>query len=43
VLGGKMPSAGAFLLAGSIALAAAVLFVRLTTGLFRRERIIFGR
>jgi sodium transport system permease protein len=43
VLGGKMPSVPAFLLAGSMALAAAIVFVRLTTGLFRRERIIFGR
>jgi sodium transport system permease protein len=43
VLGGKSPGPGLFVLAGVAALAVATLLLRLTTGLFRRERIVFGR
>lgn len=43
VLGGKAPSAAMFALAAGSALLVAGVLLRLTTGLFRRERIIFGR
>lgn len=43
VLGGKSPGAPMFALAAVIALAAAAVFVVLTTRLLHRERIVFGR
>jgi len=43
VLGGRPLETSAFLSSAGISLLAAALLVRLTTGLFRSERIIFGR
>jgi sodium transport system permease protein len=43
VLGGKDPSLLAFSLAAASALAASLLLVYLTTRLFRKEKMIFGR
>jgi sodium transport system permease protein len=43
VLGGRSPAAIAFGVAAAGSLGVALIFVRLTTGLFRREKIIFGR
>lgn len=43
VMGGRWPEPWAFLAAGAVSLAAAAVFMRMTTGLFRSERIIFGR
>jgi sodium transport system permease protein len=42
-LGGKNPNALMFVMAAASALLIAVVLVRLTTALLRRERIIFGR
>jgi hypothetical protein len=42
-LGGKNPSPLSFVLAAVSALVVAILLVRLTTTLLKRERIIFGR
>lgn len=43
VLGSKPPSPAVFVAAGIVNLAIAVLVVRATAGLLRREKIIFGR
>lgn len=43
VLGGKNPSPLAFVLAGVSVVALSLIFVYLTTGLFRKEKVIFGR
>jgi sodium transport system permease protein len=43
VLGGRGPGAGAFAASAVVSVMAAVLLVRLTTALFRSERIIFAR
>jgi len=43
VLGGRTLEVSAFLASAGISLLAAALLVRLTTGLFHSERIIFGR
>ena len=43
VMGGRVPDPWAFVAAGVIAVVAAALLMRLTTALFRSERIIFGR
>ena len=42
-LGGKKPQALMFVIAGASAVIVSIVLVRLTTGLLRRERIIFGR
>jgi sodium transport system permease protein len=43
VIAGRAPGAMAFVAATVTALLAAAIFLRITTGLFRNERIIFGR
>ena len=43
VMGGRWPDAWAFAAAAVIAVVAAALLMRLTTALFRSERIVFGR
>jgi sodium transport system permease protein len=43
VLGGKEPGVPAFVLAAVSAVAASLVFVFLTTRLFRKEKVIFGR
>jgi sodium transport system permease protein len=43
VMGGRWPAPWAFALAAAISLVGALLLIRLTTMLFRSERIIFGR
>ena len=43
VLGGRPPTLAAFLTSGVVSLVVALLLVRVTTGLFRSERIIFAR
>jgi sodium transport system permease protein len=43
VLGGRPPAVGAFITSGLISALVAILLVRITTQLFRSERIIFGR
>ena len=43
VLGGRPADASAFLTSAGVSLLAAAILVRVTTGLFRSERIIFGR
>jgi len=43
VMGGRMPEPWAFAAAGALAIAAAVVLMRLTTSLFASERIVFGR
>jgi sodium transport system permease protein len=43
VLGGKPPSAVAYLIAGASAVGCALVLVGLTARLFRRESIVFGR
>jgi sodium transport system permease protein len=43
VLGGRLPDASAFLTSAGTCLAASAILVGITTGLFRSERIIFGR
>jgi sodium transport system permease protein len=43
VLGGRLPETSAFLAAAGTCLLATVILLRITTGLFRSERIIFGR
>jgi sodium transport system permease protein len=43
VLGGRTPAAGAFLTSALVSALAAIVLVRVTTHLFRSERIIFGR
>jgi len=43
VLGGPAPDASAFMTSAGVSLLAAAILVRVTTGLFRSEQIIFGR
>jgi ABC-type Na+ efflux pump permease subunit len=43
ILGGKPPGVGLLILAAVCAAAFALLFLVLTTRLFRKEKIIFGR
>ena len=43
VLGGRAPEAGAFLASAGTCLVASAILIRITTGLFRSEQIIFGR
>lgn len=43
ILGGRPPDAMAFLLSAAVCVIGAALLLRFTTGLFRSERIIFGR
>jgi sodium transport system permease protein len=43
VLGGRLPEAHAFFASAGSCLLATVILLRITTGLFRSERIIFGR
>jgi sodium transport system permease protein len=43
VLGGRLPEADAFLASAGTCLIASAILIRLTTGLFRSEGIIFGR
>jgi sodium transport system permease protein len=43
VLGGRLPEASAFLASTGTCLVASAILVRITTGLFRSENIIFGR
>ena len=43
VMGGRLQDLWAFAVAGIIAVAAAAVLMRLTTSLFRSERIVFGR
>jgi sodium transport system permease protein len=43
VLGGRLPAPGAFITSALISALVAILLVRVTTQLFRSERIIFGR
>ena len=43
IIGGQPPNAAAFAASAATCLAASALLIRLTTGLFRSERIIFGR
>ena len=43
VLGGRAPDTMAFIASAATCLAATVLLIRITTGLFRSESIIFGR
>ena len=43
VMGGRWPPAWAFAVAALVSIAAATILIRLTTSLFRSERIIFGR
>jgi sodium transport system permease protein len=43
VLGGRPPAPMVFVLAGVVSVAVALIFMRLTTALFHREKIIFGR
>jgi sodium transport system permease protein len=43
VMGGRSPESWAFVTAGVIAIVAAAILMRLTTSLFRSERIVFGR
>ena len=43
VLGGRAPEASAFLASAGTCLVASAIFIRITTGLFRSEQIIFGR
>jgi sodium transport system permease protein len=43
VLGGRLPEASAFLASTGTCLVASAILIRITTGLFRSENIIFGR
>jgi hypothetical protein len=43
VMSGRWPETWAFVMAGLLAAFAAVVLLRLTTLLFRSERIVFGR
>jgi sodium transport system permease protein len=43
VLGGRLPESSAFLASAGTCLVASAMLVRITTGLFRSEHIIFGR
>jgi len=43
IIGGQPPDAAAFAASAATCLAASALLIRITTGLFRSERIIFGR
>ncbi|HEU4690718.1 MAG TPA: ABC transporter permease subunit, partial [Vicinamibacterales bacterium] len=43
VLGGRLPETSAFLASAGTCLVATVILIRITTGLFRSENIIFGR
>jgi sodium transport system permease protein len=43
VLGGRIPEATAFLTSAATCLVASAILIRVTTGLFRNEQIIFGR
>jgi sodium transport system permease protein len=43
VMGGRGQELWMFVAAGAVSIAAAAVLMRLTTGLFRSERIIFGR
>jgi sodium transport system permease protein len=43
VMGGRWPEPWAFAIAAVVSVATALVLVRLTTMLFRSERIIFGR
>ena len=43
VLGGRPPEPWAFALAAAVSVIAALVLVRVTTGLFRSERIVFAR
>jgi hypothetical protein len=43
VMGGRWPPVEAFVVAALVSIVAAVILIRLTTSLFRSERIIFGR
>ena len=43
VLGGRLPASNAFLTSAGTCLMASAILIRITTSLFRSERIIFGR
>jgi hypothetical protein len=43
VIGGRPLGAGAVILSAATCLLAAAVLLRISTGLFRNERIIFGR
>jgi sodium transport system permease protein len=43
VLGGKSPTPVTFAITAAAAMAAAALMIRLTTGMLRREKVIFAR
>jgi hypothetical protein len=43
VLGGRFPGPAAFLASAGTCLLASVILIRITTGLFKSEHIVFGR
>jgi hypothetical protein len=43
VLGGRLPDPSTFLTSAGTCLVASAILLRITTGLFRSEHIIFGR